>query len=80
MTKGKKTTVKITSDAGTKITVAAANARAKKKKYVSRIKAGKTAKITFAKKAAKGLYKFKVTVAGGNGFKKTVKTVKIRVK
>ena len=80
VTKGKKTTVKITSDAGTKITVAAANARAKKKKYVSRIKAGKTAKITFAKKAAKGLYKFKVTVAGGNGFKKTVKTVKIRVK
>ena len=60
MKKGKKTTVKVTSDSGAKLTAAGKNSKAKKalkKKYV-KIKNGKTVKITFTKKAPKGKYTF----------------------
>ncbi|MBQ3280964.1 MAG: hypothetical protein IJH41_01010 [Eubacterium sp.] len=80
--KGKKTTVKVTSDSGAKLTVKANNAKAKKalkKKYV-KVKNGKTAKITFTKKAPKGKYKFKVTSPETEGYKKTVKAITITVK
>lgn len=80
--KGKKTTVKVTSNSGAKLTAKASNSKAKKalkKKYV-KIKAGKTAKITFTKKAPKGKYTFKVTSPAKGKFKKTVKIITIKVK
>ncbi len=80
--KGKKTTVKVTSNSGAKLKAAASNSKAKsalKKKYV-KIKNGKTVKITFTKKAPKGKYKFKVTSPAKGNYKKTVKTVTIKVK
>ena len=80
--KGKKTTVKVTSNSGAKLTVKASNKKsktAKKKKYV-KIKNGKTAKITFTKKAPKGKYTFKVTSPAKGSYKKTVKTITIKVK
>ena len=80
--KGKKTTVKVTSNSGAKLKAAASNKKAKqalKKKFV-KIKNGKTVKITFTKKAPKGKYKFKVTSPAKGGYEKTVKTVTIKVK
>ncbi len=80
--KGKKTTVKVTSNSGAKLTVKASNSKAKKqlkKKYL-KITNGKTAKIKFTKKVPKGKYTFKVTSPAKGNFKKTVKTVTIKVK
>ena len=80
--KGKRTTVKVTSNSGAKLTVKSSNKKAKtalKKKYV-KISNGKTAKITFTKKAPKGKYKFKVTSPSKDNFKKTEKTITINVK
>ena len=74
--RSKKTVIKITSNSGTKLTVKAKNAKAKNKKYV-KIKKNK---ITFTKKAAKGIYKFMVTSPANGNYKKTSKTIKIRVK
>ena len=62
-----------------RLTVKAKNARAKNKKYV-KISSGKTAKLTFTKKAAKGVYKFTVTSPAKGNYKKTSKTIKIVVK
>lgn len=80
--KGKKTTIKITSDSGAKLTVTPKNKKAKtaKKKKTITIKNGKTAKITFKKTAVKGKYTFKVTSAAKGAYKKTTKTITIRVK
>lgn len=72
----KKTTVKITSNSGGKITVKRKNSLAKKKKYVKI----SGAKLTFTKKAAKGKYTFTVTCAKKGKYKKTTKTITIRVK
>ena len=77
--KGKKTTVRITSSAKTKVTVKGNNALAKNRKYV-RITNGKTAKLIFAKKAKKGKYTFKAASAAGGLYKKLTKTVTIKVK
>ncbi len=80
--KGKKTTVKVTSDSGAKLTAAANNTKAKsalKKKYV-KITNGKTAKISFTKKAPKGTYKFKVTSPASGSYKETAKIITIKVK
>ena len=71
---GKKTVIKIFSNAGIKLTVKAKNARAKNKKFV-KIKNGKTAKLTFSKKAVKGKYTFTVTSPDVG-----VKTITVRVK
>ena len=79
VTRGKKTTVKITSDAGAKMTVKAKSKNAKNKKNVT-IKNGKVAKLIFGKKAAKGTYKFIVICPKKGKFKKTTKTVTIKVK
>ena len=79
--KGKKTTVKVTSDSGAKLTAAGKNSKAKKalkKKYV-KITNGKTAKITFTKKALKGKYTFKVTSPAKGIYKKTTKTITVKV-
>ncbi|MBR2547093.1 MAG: hypothetical protein IKF07_02730 [Eubacterium sp.] len=80
--KGRKTTVKVTSNSGAKLTVKVSNSKARtalKKKYV-KITNGKTAKITFTKKAPKGKYKFKVTSPANGSYKKTTKTITINVK
>ena len=74
--KGKKTTVKITSNSGGKITVKAKSKNAKNKKYVKI----KNNKITFQKKAPKGTYKFTVTSAAKGNYTKTTKTISIKVK
>lgn len=79
--KGRKTTVKVTSDSGAKLTAAGRNAKAKKalkKKYV-KITNGKTVKITFTKKAPKGKYTFKVTSPAKGIYKKTTKTITVKV-
>lgn len=79
--KGKKTTVKVTSDSGARLTAAGKNSKAKKalkKKYV-KITNGKTAKITFTKKAPKGKYTFKVTSTAKGVYKKTTKIITIKV-
>ena len=75
----KKASIKITSDSDAKITVTGKNAFAKNKKYV-KIKSGKTAKLVFSKRAAKGKYVFKVTCSAKGKYKKTVKNITIRVK
>ena len=75
----KKTTIKITSNSGAKLTVKGKNSKAKNKKYV-KITSGKNAKIVFYKKAAKGTYKFTVTSAAKGNYKKTTKTIRIVVK
>ena len=80
--KGKKTTVKVTSNSGAKLRTVASNKKAKsalKKKYV-KIKEGKTAKITFTKKAPKGKYTFKVGSPANGKYKGTIKTITINVK
>ena len=74
--KGKKTTVKITSTSGGKITVKGKSKNAKNKKYVKI----KNNKITFQKKAPKGTYKFTVTSAAKENYTKTTKTISIKVK
>ena len=74
--RGKKTVIKITSNSGAKLTVKAKNAIAKNKKFVKI----KNNKITFTKKAAKGVYKFTVTSPANGNYKKTSKTIKIVVK
>ena len=76
---GKKTVIKITSNAGTKLTVKAKNAKAKNKKFVT-MKSGKTAKLTFTKKAAKGKYTFTVLSPASGNYQKTSKTITIKVK
>ncbi|MCR4843278.1 MAG: hypothetical protein K5840_08465 [Eubacterium sp.] len=80
--KGKKTTVKITSDAGTKLTIVAANKKTKKmvKAKKIKIKKGTKGKLVFTKKVKKGTYKFKVTSAATTGYNKTTKVIKIKVK
>ena len=75
----KKTIIKIISNSGAKLTVKAKSKNAKNKKYV-KISSGKTAKLTFTKKAAKGVYNFTVTSPANGNYKKTSKTIKIRVK
>ena len=78
----KKTTVKVVSGSGSRITVKARNSRARKalrKKYIT-VRSGKTAKITFKKKAAKGKYTFTVTSAARGRFKRTVKVITVKVK
>ena len=74
--RGRKTTVKILSDAGSKLTVKGKSKNARNKKYVTI----KGAKITFKKKAPKGKYKFTATSAAKGSFKKTTKTITIKVK
>ena len=74
--RGKKTVIKITSNSGAKLTVKAKNAIAKNKKFVKI----KNNKITFTKKAAKGVYKFTVTSPANGNYKKMSKTIKIVVK
>lgn len=74
--RGKKTTVKILSNAGSKLTVKGKTKNARNKKYVTI----KGAKITFKKKAPKGKYKFTATSAAKESFKKTTKTITIKVK
>ena len=74
--KGKKSTVKITANSGGKITVKAKSKNAKNKEYVKI----KNNKLTFSKKAAKGKYTFTVTSAAKGNYKKTTKTITIRVK
>ena len=73
--KGKKTTVKINTNGGT-ITIKGKSKKAKNKKYVKI----KNNKITFQKKAPKGTYKFTVTSAAKGNYKKTTKTISIKVK
>ena len=75
--RGKKTTVKITSDSKAKLKVKAKNAKAKK--YV-KIKEGKTAKLVFSKKAPKAKYIFSVTSPAKGKFEKTKKKIVIKVK
>ncbi len=77
--KGKKTVIKLTADSGAKLTVTGTNANAKNKKFV-KIKNGKTAKLTFTKKAKKGKYTFKVTCPANGTYLAATKTIKIRVK
>ena len=69
-------------DAGTKLTVKAANKATKKavKSKQITIKAGVKAKLVFTNKVKKGTYKFKVTSAAGEGYSKTSKTFTIKVK
>ena len=74
--RGRKTTVKILSDAGSKLTVKGKSKNARNKKYVTI----KGAKITFKKKAPKGKYKFTATSAAKGSFMKTTKTITIKVK
>ena len=73
---GKKTTVKITSTSGGKITVKGKSKNAKNKKYVKI----SGSKVIFQKKAPKGTYKFNVTSAAKGNYKKTTKTISIKVK
>ena len=74
--------MKITCDSGAKLTVRAKNAKAKsaKKKKTITLKSGKTAKLVFRKKAAKGTYTFTVTSPAKGTYGKTKKTITIRVK
>ena len=76
---GKKTTVKIMSNSGAKLTVKGKNARAKNKRFVI-IKNGKTAKLIFSKKAKKGKYTFVVMSPANGNCKATKKTITIKVK
>ena len=82
LNKGKKATVKITSDSGAKLKVTASNGAAKKavKSKIIKIKSGKSAKIVFSKKIKKGKYKFKVTSPTNGSYVNTVKTITITVK
>ena len=77
--RGKKTTVKIVCNSGANLAVVGKNALAKNKKYV-KIKNGRTAKLIFYKRASKGKYIFKVTSSANGSYKKTTKTITIRVK
>ena len=77
--RGKAKTVNIKSNSGSVLKISRTNKLAKKTKYV-KIKTGKTIKITFKKKAPKGKYTFKVTSPAKGKFKKTTKTITIRVK
>ena len=74
--KGKKTTVKITSTSGGKITIKGKSKNAKNKKYVKI----SGSKVVFQKKAPKGTYKFTVTSAAKGNYLKTTKTISIKVK
>ena len=74
--KGKKTTIKITSTSSGKITIKCKSKNAKNKKYVKI----SGSKITFQKKAPKGTYKFNVISAAKGNYKKTTKTISIKVK
>ena len=76
---GKKATIKITADSKAKLTVKAKSKNAKNKKYV-KITNGKTAKLAFTRKAPKGTYKFTVTSPARGNYKKTTKTINIKVK
>ena len=76
VTLGKKTTIKITTNSGGKVTIKGKSKNAKNKKYV-KISGGK---LIFQKKAPKGTYKFTVTSAQNGQFKKTTKTISIKVK
>ena len=76
---GKKATIKITSNSGAKLTVKAKSKNAKNKKYV-KLTSGKTAKLAFTKKAPKGTYKFTVTSPANGNYKKTTKTISIKIK
>jgi hypothetical protein len=80
--KGKKTTVKVTSNSGAKIKVAGANKKTKKiiKKKFVKIKNGKTAKIIFTKKVPKGKYTFKVTSPAKGEYEKGAKKITIKVR
>ena len=62
------------------MTVKAKNKNAKNKKFVSKVKSGKTAKITFTKKAKKGKYTFTVTAPKNGQYKAVSKTITIKVK
>jgi hypothetical protein len=79
--KGKKTVIKFTSNAGTKITIVPKSKKAKtaKTKKWIKVKNGKTAKVTFKKKAKTGAYKFTVKITGNDKFQATTKVVKIKV-
>ena len=72
---GTKTTVNISTNGG-KITVKGKSKNAKIKKYVKI----SGSKVVFQKKAPKGTYKFTVTSAAKGNYKKTTKTITIRVK
>ena len=74
VTHGKKAIVKFTCESGKKITIQGKNTLAKNKSYVT-IKNGKTAKVTFSKKAPKGSYRFLVKTV--SGYKKTI-TLKVK--
>lgn len=77
--KGKGSTVKVTSDAGSVLSVKPLSAKARKKKYV-KVTNGSTAKIKFKKTAPKGKYKFEVTSAENEGYLQTTKVISIKVK
>ena len=80
--RGRAKTVKVTCNSGAKLTVKAKNAKAKyaKKKRTITLKSGKTAKLVFRKKAAKGTYTFTVTSPAKGIYGKTKKTITVRVK
>ena len=75
----RKATVKISSNSGADLSVTGRNRLAKNGKYV-RIKNGKTAKLVFKKNAPKGKYKFKVISAAVGNYKRTTKTITIKIK
>ena len=62
------------------MTVKSKNKNAKNKKFVSKVKSGKTAKITFTKNAKKGKYTFTVTAPKNGQYKAVKKTILIKVK
>nr|WP_050008289.1 fibronectin type III domain-containing protein [Butyrivibrio sp. WCE2006] len=74
----KNVTIKIENSKG-KITVKNSS-KEKLKDYVKLKIKGRQINATFKKGAPKGIYKFKVTVNAKDGIKKTVQTVKIKVK
>ena len=74
--KGKKTTVKMTTNSGGALTIKANSKNAKNKKYVKI----SGSKVIFQKKAPKGTYKFKVTSAAKGNYKKITKDMSIKVK
>ena len=83
--KGKKTTVKITSQIGASIKISADNDLAKKALKTKKIKVknggtGKMSKLIFSKKTKKGKYKFIAYSEPGENFSDNEKMINITVK
>ncbi|MCR4843074.1 MAG: hypothetical protein K5840_07430 [Eubacterium sp.] len=77
--KGKTTKIKVKTNSSGDIKIKAANKKTKAAIKSKKIKI-KNSKIVVTKKAAKGTYKFKVTVKASTQYKKKVKTFKVKVK